>query len=151
MGSEILGRQSGTGPTRGGGGRGDNDLGAHELERGGHPNDIKKWKAHRSRMWTACFRLEKPLKFRWRPPFFFWRSLDIARKNRWYLEDLFFFEITSFFGPNSSIFSVYFGLYKATIPSHLSWPRAHVQLSAPLVRDLGVWRLKWMIEPNCGE
>ena len=54
-------------------------------------------------------------------------------KNRWnFEEDLFFFEITSCFGPNSSIFSVYFGLHKITIPSHLSWPRAHVQLSAPL-------------------
>ena len=59
------------------------------------------------------FRAEKPLKFRRRP---------------------FFLVITSFFGPNSSIFSVYFGLYKTTIPSHLSWPRAHVRLSAPLYK-----------------
>ena len=33
-----------------------------------------------------------------------------------------------------SIFYVYFELYRTTILSHLSWPRAHVRLSAPLPR-----------------
>ena len=47
----------------------------------------------------------------------------------------FFFEITSFFGPNCTIFSVYFGPHKIGNPAYLSWPRAHVRLSAPLRRD----------------
>ena len=121
-----------------------------------NPNDIEKWKAHRS----PCDQLDFGRKNRWNfgKDFFifvFWRSPDIDRNNLWnFGEDLFFlfghhlisdgktveisgmtfffFEITSFFGPNNSIFTAYFGLYKTTIPSHLSCPRAHVRLSAPL-------------------
>ena len=40
----------------------------------------------------------------------------------------FFLEITSFFGPNCSLFSVNFCLHKTGNPSYLSWPRAHVWL-----------------------
>ena len=126
-------------------------------------NGIEKWKSHQSHMWTAKCRPENPLKF-WRRPFFFWRSLDFGQKNRWnFGEDLFFLftffgqknrwnfgedlffcflEITSFFEPNYSIFSVYFGLYKTTLPSHLSCPRAHVWLSAPLNEIKGLQNLK---------
>ena len=43
-----------------------------------------------------------------------------------------FFFLEVIFGPNCSIFSVYFGLHKTGIPSYFSWPRAHVWLSAPL-------------------
>ena len=48
-------------------------------------------------------------------------------------EDLFYLEITSFFGPNCSIFSIYFGLHKTGIPSYLSSPRAHFWSPAPLL------------------
>ena len=44
----------------------------------------------------------------------------------------FFFQITSFFGPNCSIFSVYFGVHKTGNPSYLSWPRAHFWSPAAL-------------------
>ena len=66
---------------------------------------------------------------------FFWRSPNFDRNNRQnFGEDLFLFflEITSFFGPDCSIFSVYFGLHNTGSPSFLSWPRADVWLSAPL-------------------
>ena len=84
---------------------------------------------------VACEQLDFGWKNRWNfgEDLFFWDHLILPRKTVEISEKTFFlFEITSFFGPNSSIFSVYFGLYKATIPSHLSWPRAHVWLSAPL-------------------
>ena len=45
----------------------------------------------------------------------------------------FFLEITSYFGQNCGIFFACFGVHKTGIPSYLSWPRAHVRLSAPLV------------------
>ena len=64
--------------------------------------------------------------------FFFGDHLISARKIVEISEKTFFFEIKSFFGPKSSIFSVDFGVSKTTIPSHLSCPRAHVMLSAPL-------------------
>ena len=44
----------------------------------------------------------------------------------------FFLEITSFFGPNYSIFSVYIGLHKPGNPSCLSLPRAHFWSPAAL-------------------
>ena len=36
-----------------------------------------------------------------------------------------FFFWKAFFGPNYSIFPIYFGLYKTGNPSYLSWPLAH--------------------------
>ena len=65
--------------------------------------------------------------------FFFFDRLILAGKTvEVSVKTFFFLEITSFFGPDSSIFSVYFGLHKTRIPSYLSWPRAHVRFSAPL-------------------
>ena len=42
-------------------------LGGSWAREGAHPNDIEKWKAHQSRMRTAWFWPEKPLKFPIRP------------------------------------------------------------------------------------
>ena len=39
--------------------------------------------------------------------FFFWRLLEFGRKNRSNFGEDLFFEITSIFGPNSTIFSLY--------------------------------------------
>ena len=66
------------------------------------------------------------------------KTVEISGKTFFF----FFLEITSFFEPNYSIFSVYFGLYKTTLPSHLSCPRAHVWLSAPLNEIKGLQNLK---------
>ena len=49
------------------------------------------------------------------------------------MKTFFFLEITSFFAPNCSIFSVYFGLHKTGIPWNLSSPRAHFWSLAPLL------------------
>ena len=50
----------------------------------------------------------------------------------WNIEDLFlFFEITSNFGENCGIFFFFFGVHKARDAQYLSWPCAHVWLSAP--------------------
>ena len=66
----CLGRQfcPSPGPPRGVGRGGQWPRGPWTRE-GAHPNDIEKWKAHQSRMQTAWFRPEKPLKFRRRPFF----------------------------------------------------------------------------------
>ena len=69
-----------------------------------------------------------------RRPFFFLflRSHQNPEKTvAFFLEDL-FLDVTSKFGQNCGIFSVCFGVHKTVNPSYLSWPRAHVRLSAPL-------------------
>ena len=66
------------------------------------------------------FRPEKPLEFPSRPFCFCFFC---------------FLEITSFFRPNYSIFSVYFRLHKTGNPSYLSWPRAHFWSPAALYAD----------------
>ena len=78
-------------------------------------------------------------------PFFFWWSLIFDGKNREnFGEDVFFLEITSQFGQNCGIFSVCFGVHKTGNPSYLSWPRAHVRLSAPLtVRYTSIFAKKY--------
>ena len=48
------------------------------------------------------------------------------------VETSFFFDIISFFEPNYSIFSVYFGLHKTGNLSCLSWLRAHFWSPAAL-------------------
>ena len=64
---------------------------------------------------------------------FFLRSPEFGRKNRLkFGEDLFVFGNHIFFQTKLQYFSVYFGLHKTVNPAYLSWPRAHVWLSAAL-------------------
>ena len=128
-------RQMKSGPTRGGAGgkwpRGPWCLGGPWIQmalRSERPFEV------------ACEQLDFGRKIRWNfgeDLFLFEDHLISDRKTVKLSEKKFFLEITSFFGPNYSLFSIYFGLYKTALPSHLSCPRAHVRLSAPLNETKG--------------
>ena len=112
-------------PPLGGPGRRYNDPGADGLQEGRWLQPMSSRRGPSKWHWEISMWSLKT--------FFFLRSPNFDQKNRSnFREDHFFFEITSFFGPNYSIFSVYFLLHKIGNPSYLSWPRAHVWSLAPL-------------------
>ena len=77
------------------------------------------------------------------------KSVEIPVKTLFFCFFFCFFllEITSVFGSNSSIFSVYFGLHTTRIPSCWSWPRAQVRLSAFLApgQHSSFWTIVTMV------
>ena len=64
------------------------------------------------------------------------KTTRISVKIFFYFYFYFFLEITSSFGQKCGIFSACFGVHKTGNPWYLSWPRAHVRLSAPLLPSL---------------